>query len=136
MNRHLRFVDAGYWIALANVRDDLHQRARLLARSLRGPLITTEAVLLEVGDSLARLATRAAATNLLLSIRAQPAIDVVALSPELLSRAFALYASRPDKEWGLTDCVSFIVMQDPGITEALAADQHFVQAGFRALLRE
>ncbi len=136
MNRYLRFVDAGYWIALANVRDDLHQRARLLARSLPGSLITTEAVLLEVGASLARLATRGAATNLLLSIRAQPAIDVVALSPELLSRAFALYAARPDKEWGLTDYISFVEMQDRGITEALAADQHFVQAGFRALLRE
>lgn len=51
-------------------------------------------------------------------------------------RAIELYSTRSDKEWDLIDCISFVVMQDHGITEALAADQHFVQAGFRALLRE
>ena len=40
------------------------------------------------------------------------------------------------KEWGLTDCISFIVMEDNGLTEALTTDEHFQQAGFRALLRE
>jgi predicted nucleic acid-binding protein len=46
------------------------------------------------------------------------------------------YSQRLDKEWGLTDCVSFIVMQDRKITEALTTDEHFEQAGFRALLLE
>jgi len=47
-----------------------------------------------------------------------------------------LYARRPDKSWSLTDCISFVVMTDRGLTEALTGDHHFEQAGFRALLRE
>ena len=70
------------------------------------------------------------------SVRANRNIEIVTVTELLFDRAVQLYTARSDKEWGLTDCVSFVVMQDRGITEALAADQHFVQAGFRALLRE
>lgn len=52
----------------------------------------------------------------------------------LLKRALQLYTARADKTWGLTDCISFVVMQDQKLTEAITADQHFVQAGYRALL--
>ena len=62
-------------------------------------------------------------------------VQVVRLTPALFDRAFALYSSRQDKDWGLSDCVSFIVMRDEGVTDALTFDQHFVQAGFRALTR-
>ena len=55
---------------------------------------------------------------------------------QLFSGGFELYGSRPDKGWSLTDCISFIVMKEQEINRALTADLHFVQAGFRALLRE
>jgi predicted nucleic acid-binding protein len=58
------------------------------------------------------------------------------LSEELYARALELYGSRPDKEWGLIDCASFVVMSERGITKALTADEHFQQCSFRALLRE
>jgi len=60
---------------------------------------------------------------------------VVGLDPHLYQRGINLYAQRPDKEWSLTDCISFVVMSDRGITEALTGDHHFEQAGFRALLK-
>jgi predicted nucleic acid-binding protein len=63
-------------------------------------------------------------------------VEIVPLSAPLLQRAVTLYAERPDKEWGLTDCTSFIVMEERGIRDALTADEHFRQAGFRPLLRE
>ena len=63
-------------------------------------------------------------------------VEIVPTSEELYQRAFQLYQSRADKEWGLTDCVSFVVMQDRGLSDALTTDKHFEQAGFRALLRE
>lgn len=69
-------------------------------------------------------------------MRSASNVNVVPLTPDLLGRALQLYAARPDKDWGLTDCVSFEVMRERGIEEALAADQHFIQAGFRALLLE
>lgn len=64
-----------------------------------------------------------------------PRVHVVPSSPELLQRGLALYASRHDKAWSLTDCLSFVVMQDQGLTEALTADEDFEQASFKALLR-
>jgi predicted nucleic acid-binding protein len=61
-------------------------------------------------------------------------VEIVRLTPELLDRWVALFRSRADKEWPLTDCISFVVMQDHELAEALTADHHFVQAGFKALL--
>jgi predicted nucleic acid-binding protein len=52
-----------------------------------------------------------------------------------MARGIQLYDSRPDKQWSLTDCISFVVMQDRGIVEALTGDHHFEQAGFTALLK-
>jgi predicted nucleic acid-binding protein len=61
-------------------------------------------------------------------------IEVVPVSRALYERAFALYRGRNDKDWGMTDCVSFVVMEDRGIRQALTADDHFRQAGYQALL--
>jgi uncharacterized protein len=130
------FVDTGFRIALVNRDDVFHERARALNARLRGSFVTTEAILLELGDAFAQLRWRSLGRELLKRIRTEPLYDVVPITTALLDRSMDLYDRRPDKEWGLTDCLSFIVMEDRGITEALAADQHFVQAGFRALLRE
>ena len=136
MIRAERFVDTGYWIALTDAGDQHHRRARALAAAVRPPFVTTDAVLIEVGNTLSAARWRELGIALLDDVRTSPDIEVVPLTPELFDRAVVLYRSRGDKEWGLTDCVSFVVMQERGITDALAADQHFVQAGFRALLRE
>jgi len=130
------FADTGYWIALANARDDLHVRAREWSRRLPPHLVTTEPILLEVGDALTTSPLRRLAVALIADVRADPAILVVRLDERLLVRGLELFAARADKEWGLTDCISFVVMQDRGIAEALAYDEHVLQAGFRALLRE
>lgn len=136
MNWEPRFVDTGYWIAFFNAGDNLHERAVALARRLEGPLVATTIVLVEVADGLASASVRHLATRFLARARADPNLEIVALTPDLLDRAIERYVTRSDKEWGLTDCISFVVMEDRGIREALAYDQHFVQAGFRALLRE
>ena len=98
--------------------------------------MTTRAVLLEVGNALSKQRSRQAAVRLLDSLEADPQVDIVPVSEPLYARALQLYRERPDKEWGLTDCVSFLVMWDRNLTEALTTDEHFQQAGFRPLLRE
>jgi len=75
-------------------------------------------------------------SNSSFSLQGDANVEIVPLARPLIERAMKLYSERPDKEWGLTDCASFVVMEDRGIREALTADEHFQQAGFRALLRE
>jgi len=133
------FLDAAYAIALSAVTDQYHKKAEILARQIETEaiqMITTRAVILEIGNALARLRYRANAIKLLDSIEEDPNVKIIALSEELYNRAMELYRQRPDKEWGITDCVSFVVMQDYDITEALTTDEHFKQAGFRPLLIE
>lgn len=133
------FLDASYAIALAASSDQLHFRAVRLADELgsrTSRLITTRAVLLEIGNALSKQRYRAAAVELLASVESDPTIEVVPFSEDVYFQALELFRNRPDKEWGLTDCVSFAVMQARGLTDALTSDEHFEQAGFRALLRE
>lgn len=133
------FLDTAFALALANPKDLLHERAIYLADQLeaaRIQLVTTRAILLEIGNSLAKVRYRTAGVQLLTSLETDPNVEVIALTDDLYTRAFQLYAQRLDKEWGLIDCVSFVVMHDRGLTVALTPDKHFQQAGFRALLHE
>ena len=133
------FIDSAYAIALSAVTDQYHQKAEMLAKQIEtsgNALITTRAVVLEIGTALAKLRYRNAAIELLDSLEEDPNVEIIPLSEELYDRAMEFYRHRPDKEWGITDCISFVVMQDYGLTQALTTDEHFKQAGFRALLIE
>jgi uncharacterized protein len=130
-----RFADTYYYLAILNARDAAHHRAVALSRQLRGPVVTTEFILLELGDGMARPPARQAFVRFCNALRGDPLVEIVPASNALLDRGLALYAARADKEWSLTDFISFVVMQDRGFTEALTGDHHFEQAGFVALLK-
>ncbi|HKP76592.1 MAG TPA: PIN domain-containing protein [Longimicrobiaceae bacterium] len=130
------FVDTALAIALMLENDEHHDEAwaKLLDMRSRARLVTTRAVCLEIGSALHRTRHRAQASSLLASIDADPTFHVVPLSEDLYSEALELFQARTDKEWSLTDCVSFVVMRNRGITSALTTDHHFRQAGFEPLL--
>jgi predicted nucleic acid-binding protein len=133
------FLDTAYVLALVNTRDQWHEAAVQWEQLLSGErtrLLTTEFVLLEIADGLARIRFRSHAVRILQALRANPLVQVVPVSSALLNDALALFQDRPDKEWGLTDCTSFIVMEQQRVGSALTSDVHFVQAGFKALLLE
>jgi uncharacterized protein len=133
------FLDTSYALALSAPTDRHHARALCLAGELeaaKARLVTTRAVVLEIGNALARRRYRSAAVSLLRSVEADPTVEVLPISEGLYARALNLYCGRLDKEWGLIDSISFVVMSDRGLTKALTADEHFQQAGFRALLNE
>jgi len=133
------FLDTAYAIALSSPNDLFHHRAIQLAEQIEAQgiqLVTTRAVLLEIGNALSRQRHRDAAITLLDALEADPNVEIIPLSEQLYTRALRLYRERPYKDWGLTDCVSFVVLQDRTITEALTTDEHFQQAGFRILMRE
>jgi predicted nucleic acid-binding protein len=129
------FVDTGYWLAWLNRDDDLHSRAHQFDAHLPTRLVTTEAVLFEVGNYMSRPPLRAQAVAFFSRIRVNSRIVIVPIDTTLFRHAVDLFSARSDQNWGLVDCASFVVMRDRGITKALAYDRHFEQAGFRALLR-
>ena len=139
MSSHSVFLDTAYAVALSVENDAHFPGAKILAlqfKADRTPFVTTRPVMLEIGNTLAKMRYRQAGVALLASLERDPLVEVVPLTEQLFARAFELYRQRMDKEWGLTDCISFIVMQDLSMTDALTTDEHFQQAGFRALLRE
>src|SRR5688500_16253317 len=97
-------------------------------------LITSEFVLTEIADGLSSIAFRKAAARAIGLFRSDPNVQIVPVSSTLFDRALELFEARGDKSWGLTDCTSFVVMKDGGVTDALTTDQHFEQAGFNSLL--
>lgn len=138
MTRTEVFLDTAFAIALSASTDQYHQQAIRLAEELEASktrLVTTQAVLLEIGNALARLRYRQAAIQLLIALEQDPTVEIIPLSETVYRQALQLYATRPDKEWGLTDCVSFVVMRERGLTEALTTDNHFEQAGYQILLK-
>jgi uncharacterized protein len=132
--RHF-FVDSFYLLALFNLRDASHHKAVKWAQVPNRWFFTTDWVLTEVADALSRPTSRVACSTFLEEFRQSPRVEVSRASTELFESGWKLYIARPDKEWSLTDCISFVVMQERGITDALTGDHHFEQAGFQALLK-
>ena len=124
------FVDSGFFAALASPRDEHHLEAQALA-ALHGSanLVTTNAILLEVGNTLARH-DKIKATAILREILDSGEVDALRLNAELFNAAMNLYEATADQTWGLVDCVSFVVVRTRGILRALTFDRHFAQAGF------
>jgi len=129
------FVDTSYFLALLNSHDEFHQRATIAADQVDAKLITTDAVLTEIGNALAKSQWRELAVDTLNDLRDDEDVEILSISSEVFSKALNFYSSRMDKEWGLTDCISFVVMEDRKLTDALTTDHHFEQAGFKSLLR-
>jgi len=77
---------------------------------------------------------RQAAASIIRSLQATALVRIIPASAELFQQALSLYEQRPDKDWGMTDCASFVVMTENNLTDALTTDDHFRQAGFKALL--
>lgn len=130
-----RFADSFYYLAIINPNDAFHERAVRVSDCFEGQVVTTAWVLTEVADALAAPAQRASFLSLLETLRDDAEVTIVPAQEDIFEAGIDLYARRPDKEWSLTDCISFIAMQEHGITEALTGDHHFEQAGFVALLR-
>jgi predicted nucleic acid-binding protein len=124
------FVDTGYIIALINQNDQYHQQAVQLSQQYEGyRIITTDAILLEIGNALSRIA-RQEATTIIHYFQNASEATVVSLTPALLASAIQIYETHQDKTWGLVDCLSFVVMKQHQISVALTFDRHFIQAGF------
>lgn len=135
------FADTSYWVALFYAEDRLHSTANVLSESLensRTLIITSEMVLTEVLNFFSKFEKniRQQVAITASAMRQDSTIIVLPQDTEQFDRALTLYQQRPDKQWSLTDCASFLLMQDLGISAALTYDKHFEQAGFQVLMRK
>lgn len=129
------FLDTSFFIALLSQGDEHHAKAERIAAQSLDDQVTTAWVLTEVGSYFSRSQSRALFVELIALLRQNERIHVVPADERSFDAGFALFAARPDKNWSLVDCISFAVMIERNITDALTADHHFEQAGFRVLLK-
>ena len=122
------YADAFYWLATLNP-DDVHY-SRVSQHRVKGRLVTTTAVCLEVMDALCHRKLRPLAVRFWEDLQNNRLLTVVRLDDSQLTRAVDLFSHRMDKDWSLTDCISFVVMKERSIRKALTGDHHFEQAGF------
>jgi len=128
-------IDTGYLIGLVDPADALRARGVKWAARSRQPMLLHQYVALELLNFFSATPMRMEAHRLVSTITNHPQLDFVPVDMAIHARAIDLHRQRADKEWSLTDCVSFVLMKERGITQALTFDHHFEQAGFDALLR-
>lgn len=128
------FADTSFYIALLSANDRHHEAAARWARAHEGITLTTEYVLIEVANYYCGRNRRDAFGELWISLKGDTESVVVSSSPDWFANGVLLYRQRADKDWSLTDCISFVVMRQYGLADALTCDHHFEQAGFTVLL--
>ena len=126
MNGERLLLDTVFIQALLNRRDQYHAQAQAILPRVRNAseVWVTEAVLIEVSNALSAV-NRTAAVQFIEQCYHTPNLRVVTVDTPLLTRALQLYRERPDKTWGLTDCISFVVMQEQGLTDAVTESRTF-----------
>lgn len=129
------FADTFFYAALLNKRDASHAAAVKRSAGMNQTVVTTAWVLTELCDGMTTEFQRRTGMKLVRMLQTNPNLRLIQANQQLFEDGLSLFESRPDKEWSLSDCISFVVMRRFGITDALTADHHFEQAGFRALLK-
>ena len=133
------FADTGYWVAIQNIDDQLHGVAQRVTDGLgQRRIVTTQMVLVEFLNYMSRGGEdgRTLAVRTVRGLEDSPNVEIVEQTGAQYNAALERYASRSNQRWSVTDCASFLLMEERGITEALAYDRDFEQAGFIALLRD
>lgn len=131
------FADTGYWIALLNSRDELHHKASSVSHDFGlDQIVTSEMVLTEFLNSFSDYGShlRQAAAKAVDTLRSSKVV-ILPQTSQLFANALRRYQAMADKDWSLTDCASFLIMEEQQLTIALTHDRHFAQAGFQAILR-
>ena len=134
----LVFADTLYWGGALHPQDQYRAqviRTREALGEIR--LVTTDEVLTELLDGMAQHGEhlRQAAAGAVRKILDDRRVTVHPQSRESFLAGLRLYEQRSDKGYSLVDCISMATMRRQGISEVLTNDHHFMQEGFKVLLR-
>jgi predicted nucleic acid-binding protein len=127
------FIDTGYLLALEIASDQYHQAATQHWQGIVAALprlVTTSYVFDEVVTFFNSRRQHAKAIQVGNNLLQSPSVQFIHVDTALFYAGWAYFQRHQDKDYSLTDCISFLVMQKLGIQRAFAFDQHFVQAGF------
>jgi len=133
------FVDTSAWLALINKSDEFHEKAKLIRNTLikdKISFVMSDYIIVEIANCLSRISFRETAIKVIDFILNSEDIELIRVDEEIFEKAWGLYSRMIDKEWGFTDCTSFVIMRKRGIQEAFSTDHHFEQAGFKILLKK
>jgi uncharacterized protein len=128
------FADTSFYISLFSPNDAFHHAAVNLSNSLKRTIITTEFILIELANFYSRCNVRQQLIEIISDLQKDPTVTIIPATSKLFSQGLDLFSERTDKNWSLTDCISFSVMQEQGTSDALTTDHHFTQAGFISLM--
>jgi predicted nucleic acid-binding protein len=129
------FADTSFFVAFLAPRDQFHGPAVAAMSALSGRVVTSDWVLVELANYMAKTSLRLHAAGFIRTIQNDPRFDVVPSSAAAIEAGLVMYEQHHDKQWSLTDCISFQIMRQEGLSQALTADHHFAQAGFEILLK-
>jgi uncharacterized protein len=134
------FVDSSFFIALINTSDKDHSIAKDVYKKVikeKWKIFITDNVIIELGDYFSKLRWREIGRNWIISILDEKeTFNVISLDKTIFIESLILFMKHKDKEWGLTDCISFVTMKKHKISEVLTFDHHFEQAGFTNLIKD
>lgn len=128
------FADTSFYIALVRPDDENHDHSLAFDRNFGGQYVTSEFVLIELGNWLADPRNRGVFLEICRVLRSDPRTTILPATSDWVARGTEFYGQRLDKHWSFIDCISFAMMRERGLTDALTTDHHFAQAGFHALL--
>ncbi len=128
------FADTSFYQALFGPRERRHAECLELLDAMDLRVITTEYILVELGALLSRGHERTVYVNFIMDLRIDSSTEIIPASPALFEKGFDLFSRRLDKDWSITDCISFVVMNQLELHDALTLDAHFSQAGYNLLL--
>lgn len=133
------FIDTGGFYSMLVSRDRMHRRFRdFMTQAIRGrrKFVTTDYVLDETATLLRARGFDRLTLDLFESVESSLAIRIEWTTPDRFRETRAFFTQHADKAWSFTDCLSFVVMRELGLREALSSDDHFRQAGFTLLLHD
>jgi predicted nucleic acid-binding protein len=125
-------ADTSFFMALVDRKDAHHAAAEALSRAMSQPMLTSNAILLELGAAFCRRDKRLLFLRIVELLRNEQ-VEIVHVDQSLHDRGTERFAARNDKDWSLADGISFLIMEERGISDAASSDEHFEQAGFVAL---
>jgi predicted nucleic acid-binding protein len=131
------FLDTSYLVAITHKKDQYHNQAVNVRKTLIEPvkLITTNGVLMEYGNILSKIKIREKAFRYIQFLKEDQNTEIIFINSKIFDKGLEFFGKYKDKEWGLVDCISFVLMREKGIFHALTSDEHFEQAGFTILLK-